>query len=133
MRRFTLFLAIVALATACDYDVHITTPTTPSTAPTPPPAPVATNVVEFRVSGDVVNVTVRENNGLDGLAQILTVLPYSHRVELGTRDNVFLSLEARAASPGFVHAAIFVNGIIFRESSSTGLAPVVTISGTYRR
>lgn len=133
-RRAFLSIVPVVLASACgDTFVDITNPIQPSpTSPT-----TRGDVVEFRVTGDsetLQSVLVRMQNGLDGLSQISTVLPYSQSVPLGTTlDTVFLSLDARAFGYGFLYAAIFVNGVIFREASSVTPTPFVSVSGTYRR
>lgn len=128
----TLALVMLAiLGLACDYHLTVDNPTSPT--PTNSPAPVAGDVIEFRVTGDATPVLVRVNNGLDGLTQTATVLPYTHTITLTNRSNVFLSLEARSQGFGFLHAAIFVNGVIFREASQSALGPIVSVSGTYRR
>ena len=117
------------LATACDYDIHL--PTTPTAVVQT--APVS-DVVEFRVVGDLPLVTVDVSNALDGLSRVTTVLPYTSTLSLGGRDGVFISLTARGTGSGFLHASIFINGIIFREASSAQLFnPLVSVSGTYRR
>lgn len=132
-RRWCLALAIVLLTTACDYDVHLTTPTTPTPIATTTTA-TKDDLVEFRVSGTVPIVTVRVNNSLDGLSQVTTVLPFSSQLNITGRNTVFLSLEAQGTGTGFIHAAIFVNGVIFRESSSAAVFnPIITVNGTYRR
>ncbi len=132
LRSVTFWILLVMCSAACDYDVHIQAPTAPST--TTPATPTSGTVVEFRVDGETGGAIIRMSNGLDGLTQTTTVLPYSTTVDLGpARTNVFLSLEARGTSFGYLHAAIFVNGILFREGSASSLSPVITINGTYRR
>lgn len=125
-RRAAALALALALATACSDKIYISTPAAPS--------PVERiDTVEFRVSGDLPFVVVRVSNSLDGLTQQSTVLPFTSTVSLVNRDAVFLSLDARASGTGFLHAAIFVNGTIFREASSAQLNPVVIVEGTYRR
>lgn len=123
-----LLLAFVALG--CDYHYRFETPTAPTALAT---APISSDTVEFRVSGDLPFVQVRVNNSLDGLSQFSTVLPYTSQLPLGSRDSAFLSIDARGSGFGFLHAAIFVNGVIFREGSSSQWNPVVIVEGTYRR
>ena len=116
MRKFprvvarALIVGLVGLASACgDTEIEIVNPITP----TPPAAPRDT-LVEFRVTGDLPLVQVRVQNSLDGLSQASTVLPYSASVVLRDAAIVFVSLDARATGTGFLHAAIFVDGVVFR-------------------
>jgi hypothetical protein len=123
-RSRLLVLVVLALASACgDENNYVLAPTTP----------VADTLVEFRVSGDLPNVTVRVSNSLDGLTQITTVLPYSQRITFHDERVVFLSLDARATGTGFLHVAIFINGVMFREASTSTFSPFVAVSGTFRR
>ena len=124
-------LVVLLCSAACSDDIDINLP---PTAPTPPTT--QRGIVEFRVQGDLPLVIVRISNSLDGLTQVSSVLPYSSTLSIGDRESIFLSLDARApllGSLGFLHAAIFVDGIIFREASSSALNPVATVSGTWRR
>jgi len=112
-----------------------TTPTTPTT-PTPTTPRPALDLVEFRVTGDgewLSPVVVRVSNSVDGLTQVVTVLPYTESFSIADINLAFLSLDARVSGVGFLHAAIYVNGTLFREASSTRIDPVVSVSGTYRR
>jgi len=130
LRRGWLAIALVLVATGCgDTYIDVNNPLQPSSIG----GATNTDVVEFRVDGDVPLVTVRVNNGLDGLAQTTSVLPFTQRLPLLDRESVFLSIDARATGFGFLHVAIFVNGVIFREASSETLSPYVTVNGTYRR
>ena len=136
MRRAFLGI-LLTFAIGCDYTVRHeydedrSNPTGPSSTT---PAAVA-DVVEFRVNGDLPLVMVRVTNSIDGFSQTNTVLPYTHRITLPTnRDrDYFLSLDARGNGAGFLHAAIFVNGYLFREASNSNFNPIVTVTGTYRR
>jgi hypothetical protein len=130
-----LVVLLVGLVLACT-DV-VVVPTAP-TAPTPTlPPPAAADVVEFRVVGDLPFAIVRVTNSLDGLSQSSSVLPYTSTLSIAAgRESVFLSVDARGPSPavfGFLHAAIFVNGLLFREASSVRLDPIASVSGTWRR
>lgn len=124
-------LLVLALALGCDYNLQLTQPSTTTQATTTPTT--SSDVVEFRVDGEVGSATVRVTNGLDGLTQTATVLPYTSQINLAGRNNVFLSLEARGNGTGFIHAAIYVNGVIFREGSASAFQPFVTINGTFRK
>lgn len=138
IRRCALvLLAVFAGACGDSYQTTII-PSTTAPSPTPDPAPAPTrDIVEFRVVGTVPLATVRIDNSLDGFSQTTSVLPYSSTLSISGRDSVFLSLDARSAFTGvtgsFLHAAIFVNGTVFRESSSDAFSPVVSVSGTWRR
>lgn len=129
MKGWLGLVLVVSAACACDTNVEIINPI----APAPAVAAVVTDVVEFRVEGDLPQVTIRVNNGVDGLSQTQSVLPFSSQLVLRDRAAVFLSLDARATGTGFLHAAIFINGVIFREASSSTVNPLVSVSGTYRR
>jgi hypothetical protein len=129
--RAALFGIAIMAAPGCDDN---STTTLMPISPLGPSAPALGDLVEYRVSGDLALVIVRTANSFDGLSQVTTGLPYTHRVTLTGREPVFLSLDARAVSgSGFLHAALFINGVIFREASGSGFAPVVSVSGTFRR
>jgi len=122
----------VLLLAACDRTTnYISAPTTP----TPIPTGTADDLVEYRVLGDsetLSGVLVRLSNSVDGLSQQRTVLPFFQALNVN-RDSVFLSLDARGAGTGFLYVGIFVNGVMFREASSTVTNPFVAVSGTYHR
>ena len=125
-------------AVGCDktYILPPTTPTPITTTPTTPTVPRTADLVEFRVTGEgdwLSPVVVRVSNSLDGLTQTLTVLPYSSSISVADLDLAFLWADARVSGVGFLHVAIYVNGVIFREASSTRIDPVVAVSGSYRR
>jgi len=93
------------------------------------------DLIEFRVLGDsetLHGVLVRVSNSVDGLSQQTTVLPFFQAITVN-RDSIFLSLDARGAGTGFLYVGIFVNGLMFREASSTVTNPFVAVSGTYHR
>jgi hypothetical protein len=130
MIRSALVSVVLALgACACDTNVDITNPI----QPTPVAAAASADLVEFRVDGDLPIVSVRVNNSIDGLSQVSTVLPYSSTILIRDPGPVFVSIDARATGTGFLHAAIFLNGVIFREASSASPNPVVIVNGTIRR
>src|SRR5262245_52340636 len=130
--KFPALIVAALFTMACDYNYDFHAPNAPTTAkPTTPAA--AADVIEFRVTGDLPLVIVRVDNGLDGLTQTTTVLPYTSQISLKGFDQVFLSVDARGTGTGFLHVAIFINGVIFREASSIGTNPIAAVSGTYRR
>ena len=110
----------------------------PPTAPTTPPAVVRT-VIEFRVQGNASSVRVRYSSPLDGLAQVVTSLPYFNSFTT-TADSMFLSLEAAPltyptiiTSP-FLAVQIVAGGVMFREATSNDFFFVpLQASGTWRR
>ena len=134
--KTALLLTLATLGMGCEYNFRPDTPTSPSYVVTnPTPTPARADIVEFRVTGDLPFATVRVNNSLDGLSQTLSTLPFTQTLDVSGRDVVFLSLDARGNGSGFLHAAIFVNGFVFRETSSQSLFtnPFITVSGTWRR
>ena len=132
-RRAVVGVILGLLMAACeDHNTNsISGPFSP-VAPTPTPR---ADLIEFRVTGQLpFPVQVRINNSLNGLIQTTAVLPFAHALTVPTgRDNVFVSLNAQGTGVGFLHAAIFVNGYLFREASSDRNNPAVSITGTYRR
>ena len=134
--RTVLVVIVGGLLVACDYRiVDERSPTYPTPIVTTPPTPVIDDLVEFRVTGDLGSAVVRVNNSLDGLSQSSSVLPFSQTLSIVGRESVFLSLDARGSGSGFLYAAIFVNGYVFREASSQSLFtnPFIAVSGTWRR
>ena len=130
-------LVLVALSVACG-DTYISVPTAPSTL-APPPVATPTTKIEFRVTGTPTSVRVRYSAPADGLAQVVTTLPYFSSFTTSS-DNVFLSLEGTPLIHGllatnpFFSIQILVNGNLFRESTSTNLFPeTLLVSGTWRR
>jgi hypothetical protein len=127
--RYLLAL-VLALAVGCTDVVMPVSPTGGG------PAPAARDTVEYRVSGTPATVLVRFSSADDGLAQVTTTLPWS--VAFTTiRAAAFLSVEATpiatsfAAYP-FLSVQIFVNGVLFREASTTDYRTVAA-TGTWRR
>jgi hypothetical protein len=108
----------------------------------PTPVPVVTNtkdVVSFRVLGNAIGAKVRFSNSVDGLNQITTSLPFQQSIE-SSKDNAFFYLEATAngyaasVSNPFLSVQIVVNGVLFREASTTSIFfDTITVSGTYHR
>jgi len=135
----------IALMGACS-DTNIIVPTSPSTLPVTPNSPtpnpsnpiVLNHKVEFRVTGNALGARVRYSTSNDGLAQVTTVLPFVFNMTV-TQPSIFLSIEATPTSYGFItfpfmSAQIFVDGLLFRESSSSDfLLSTITASGTWRQ
>jgi hypothetical protein len=129
-RIATLALAL-ALAVACNRTT-VTNPNAPSTVPgSTIGSGAGTTTIEFRVSGDMA-ARVKADDSVDGLTDTTTALPYSQTLRVTGSAPLFLSLSAQGSLCGFLHAQIFVNGIIFRDASSQNCAPLVAVDGTYR-
>lgn len=97
------------------------------------------DTIEFRVLGNASSAQIRFNNSLDGLVQTQAVLPFVTSIT-STRDNIFLSLEATPTNYSvstvqpFLSVQIYVNGILFREATSSSfLLNTLTVNGTFRR
>jgi hypothetical protein len=105
-------------------------PTSPT--PTPTPTPI-TNVIEFRVTGTSPSVRIKYYSSVEGMNIVTTSLPWSAKVSTKS-TNVALSLEIMSLGDGFTEeflsAQLIINGVLFRESSTTGFAPILTLSGT---
>jgi len=136
MKRFVILLSLLAISCG---DTIIQVPNAPSTIPVTKDPVIQAAVVEFRVIGNASNARVRFLTPLDGLSQITTTLPYYDSFA-SAQNNLFLSLEAApvgypiSVSEPFLQIQIFVNGILFRESSSADffLNPI-SVSGTWRK
>jgi len=115
-RRALLLLLTIGVASCRD-------PVEPSYPP---------DVMEYRVAGTVQTATIRYANSSDGLTQVISGLPFSFSIQ-STRPTQFLSLDATSAFSGFLQVQIFVNGQVFRDASVVASAPVVSVSGTWRR
>jgi hypothetical protein len=139
-----LLLAIVGASACRDTTVIYPYPLTP-TGPTATtaPRPIA-DLIEFRVLGNANTARVRHTSSIDGLTQVTTSLPYLAHFT-STESAVFLSLEATPTAygsittysvmgPPILIVQIFVNGMLFRETSSSDfLLSTVSVSGTWRR
>lgn len=138
MKKFIplILLALIACnnyAPRDDNDSHSssTNPTGPTTT-----GPIR---VEYRVTGNAAGARVRYSDSINGLAQVVTTLPFNTTIT--TNDSsIFVSLEATPTSYPFLvtfpflSIQIFTNGILFREaSSSDAILNTLSISGTYRR
>ena len=143
-----LVLVVVAVLVAACSDTIVMVPTAPGTVPvvtnpnqptpTPTPQPIQTRI-EFRVAGNASSVRVRYSTPADGLAQVVTTLPYNISIAT-TEATLFLSLEALPMAYAFnithpfLSVQIVAGGVMFREAVTTDflLNPVV-VSGTWRR
>lgn len=125
-----LAITLLALTMGC---AEIQSPNEPSSV-----AKGGQNTIEYRVSGNASSVIVRHSNTIDGLTQVTTTLPYIVSFKTN-KENLFLSIEATpvafpfpVTSP-FLIAQIFVNGEMFRETSSNAFTGTITVSGTWRK
>ena len=141
----SILCALLSLAVACS-DTNIIIPTTPSNLPVTPtnpgnpnaPVPILTHKIEFRTTGNALE-RIRYSNSNDGLAQVTTVLPFVFNMTT-SQQSIFLSIEATPTSYSvlttfpFMSAQIFVDGLLFRESSSSDFfLQTITASGTWRQ
>jgi len=104
-----------------------------STAPTViVPSPVV-HTIEFRVTGTdpgVVEITLTSSQ--EGTTTLRTNLPWFASFR-STRSSQFLALQAKDLGffVGTVTVQIFVDDVLFRESSVSGFAPSAEISGQW--
>jgi hypothetical protein len=132
-----LFAALV-LTIGCG-DTIVNVPTTPSQTAPPAVPTVVSSRIEFRVTGNPTSVRVRFSSPAEGLAQIVTTLPYSITFNT-TADNLFLSLEATPIAYSalvnypFLSVQIVTNGTLFREATSNEFfLYTLAVNGTWRR
>jgi len=138
--RKPLLVAVLALALSafrCGDTVVTTVPTSPT--PTTKAPEVIRTTIEFRVVGNASSVRVRYSSPVDGLAQVVTALPYFNSF-VTTTDTMFLSLEVLPIAYPFVlnypflSIQIVINGAMFREASSQEfILNPLQIFGTWRR
>jgi len=137
MKRLLVVALLVGIAGCNDirtYDSS-TSPSSPNGGSNPPSGFNGRDVIEYRVNGIAPSATIRYFNSFDGLTQVVTTIPFSTRVELKS-TSLFLSLDASTGPfnvSTFLSVQIFVNGIIFKEASTNGLNPSLSVSGTYRQ
>jgi len=132
----TIFtIASAGLAVGCG-DTVIRLPATPTPVA---PTPVVRNAVQFRVLGNPLSVRVRYSTPGDGLAQVVTTLPYENGFTT-TATSLFLSLDASpTAYPvgtlfPFFSVQIVVNDAVFREATSQEATLIgLSVSGTWRQ
>jgi len=133
---------VLALTIGCS-DTYVQVPIGPTTVPTTgtggSPVPVPRTVIEFRAIGNPTSVRLRYSTPADGLAQVVTTLPYTGGFST-TAESVFLSLEGTPIGYAFLTAypffavQIIVDGKVFRESTSADFfLTTLAVSGTYRR
>jgi hypothetical protein len=145
--KLPIVVAGVALLVMGCSDTNIIVPTAPSSAyvtPTPlpgspVPAPVGAAKIEFRVTGNALGARVRYATSTDGSSQVTTALPFVFSVSVAQQSSLFLSLDATPTgysvltTAPFMAVQIFVNGILFRESTSADFfLSTITASGTWR-
>ena len=119
-------------------DTVVNVPTAPTPTPTATPE-IARNQIEFRVNGNPSSVRVRYSTPADGLAQVLTSLPFQNGFST-TATSVFLTLEATPIQYQgimvfpFLSVQIVVNDTVFREATSADFSlQTLSVSGTWRR
>jgi len=143
-KRILVLLVVMSIA-GCSKDNTIIDATRPSPVgePTPrttnnPNSPVAVNKVEYRVTGNAMSARIRYSNVIDGSTQVVTTIPYTATFT-STESAIFVSLEATPIQYvntlyPFFSVQIFVNGALFRESTSSDLFfTTISVSGTWRR
>jgi hypothetical protein len=135
-------LAIVPIASGCDGDTTVIYPPGGGNplAPSPPGTPPTQirDRIEFRVLGNATAAHVRHTTSFDGGTQVTTGLPYLANFD-STASSVFLSLDATPTSfpfsvaYPFMQVQIFVNGTLFRETSSSDFfLTTISVNGTWR-
>lgn len=129
--RYLLLLVLLLPSVSCDQNIDVILPSDPTPV-------VVTNVFEYRVTGNAQQARIRYSNPIDGTNQITSALPFftSFKTE---RDSLFLSLDATPinfsfnVTQPFTSVQIFVNGVLFQQSSSTEFNETVSASGSWRR
>jgi len=143
--RILTIVCALGIISGCS-DTNIIIPTTPSNLPVTPTNPGNPNApvtgihkIEFRTTGNALGARVRYSNSNDGLAQVTTVLPFVFNMTT-SQQSIFLSIESTPTSYSvlttfpFMSAQIFVDGLLFRESSSSDFfLQTITASGTWRQ
>jgi hypothetical protein len=136
----SLFVVVVALLVAGCGDTIINMPTDPTPLPatTPTtPAPVK-HAIQFRVLGNATSARVRYSTPTDGLAQVVTSLPYFN-TQATTDTSMFLSLEVTPIGYSgviypFLSIQVVIDNVVFREASSQDFALVpLAVSGQWRQ
>ena len=137
----SILVVLVALLVAGCGDTIINVPTQPSSATatgTTTPA-VVKHTIQFRVLGNATSARVRYATPTDGLAQVVTSLPYFNTFTI-TGDSLFLSLDAMplsfatSVSYPFMSVQIVVDNTVFREASSQDfLSSPLSVSGQWRQ
>ena len=137
----SLLLVVVGLvglagAGACD-KTYISVPTAPGQG-TPTPT-VQHHTIQFRVIGNPTSVRVRYATPADGLAQVVTTLPYVNSFTTASA-SLFLSLEATPTDYPmgtlfpFLGIQIVVDDVVFREASAqTSALTTLSVNGTWRQ
>jgi len=130
-----LAIGVVVVAAACGDTVVNVPPTAPAQPVTPTPAKV--NTIEFRVTGNALSARIRYSDPVDGVAQVVSSLPFVLDVATAQAE-AFLSLDVTPASfplfgSPFVAAEIFVNNALFRQAIGTDTSgATLSVNGTWR-
>lgn len=101
------------------------------------PSRVSDYQIEFRVTGTATAATIRYTDGDNGMAQVVTALPWSARVR-ANQSVLLVSLDVTPVSfsstaPPFIAAQIYVDGVLLREASATTFFQPLQVSATVRR
>lgn len=136
----SISVAFLALLIAGCGDTIVNLPTTPTPTNQIPTTPaVVRSTIEFRVTGNATSVRVRYSTPSDGLAQVVTTLPYSTAFTTVV-DSLFLSLEVTPIAYSlitnypFLSIQIIANGALFREATSNEfILNPLSVNGTWRR
>lgn len=99
-------------------------------APTPLPEPPKVHSFEFRVTGTLSGATIALTSTSEGTTTLTTDVPWFATIR-STRTLMFLSLSAQASGYGTLTVQLFVDGVLFREATTTGFDPKVAISGQW--
>jgi len=134
-RVLSLLLLPLVLVSGCSTlcgcsDEKDRSPTAPTVVV--PPAP-AVHTIEFRVTGtDPGVVEIALTSSQEGTTTLRTTLPWFASFR-STRASQFLALEATDLGffSGTVTVQIFVDGVLFRESTVSGFNPTAEISGQW--
>jgi len=116
--RVSLIVACSVLLGACFHS----SPTSPSSA---------TASVEYRITGSAVSrVSITYENATGGTSQISSAaLPWSFSRSAKTGDFLYVSGQI-AEGTGTMTVSVYVNGSVFKTSTSSGFAAIATASGS---
>jgi hypothetical protein len=99
-------------------------------APSAPSPPPVQHTIEYRVVGQVSEATVSYGNAQQGTTDLVTLLPWAASFKT-SRTTLFVYLSAHSFEEGVLRVQIFVDGDLYREAATDGLATsVVSVSGT---
>jgi hypothetical protein len=86
--------------------------------------------VEYRVDGTATQGSMTYSNATEGTEQVTANLPWSIAFT-ATKESEFVYISAQNQnSTGTVHVSILLDGVLFKEASSTGAFVIATASGS---